>query len=89
MREFFGARSILCDNGQPAQLLYYLIRDLREGCTGFGAEVIMHRDGVRSSASALGLTTSRARIREILFTLSENSVTPCSLQDILADMQNL
>lgn len=89
MREYFDARSIYCDDGRTAELLYYLIWEEQDGCIGYGAEIIMHRGGRRDSALVPNITTSRIRMGEILARLCRNTVTPCTLRDIIAEeLQN-
>ena len=83
MREYFDARSIRCEDGRTAELLYYLTWEEKDGCIGYGAEIIMHRGGTRDSALIPNITTSKIRMGEILSLLCRNSVTPCALHDVV------
>lgn len=88
MREYFDARSIRCDDGRTAELIYYLTWEEADGCIGYGAEVIMHRGGTRDSASVPNITTSKIRMGEILTLLCRNTVTPCTLCEIIAEQMH-
>lgn len=85
MREYFDARSVHCDDGRTAELLYYLTWEEHDGCVGYGVEIIMHRGGIRDSALFPGITTSKIRMGEILERLCRNTVTPCALHDIISE----
>ncbi len=87
-KEFFGGRTVRCDNGTEAELLYYLIQESLDGCMGYGVEVIMHREGKRESAAISNVTTSRFRMKELLALLARNTVTPCTLQEVLWEEQH-
>ena len=82
-KEFFGGRTVRCDNGTEAELLYYLTWEEQDGCIGYGAEIIMHRGGTRDSALVPNITTSKIRMGQILSLLCRNTVTPCALHDVI------
>lgn len=80
-----GARSVLCDNGAPAQILYYILSERQEGCVSYGAEIIFHREGRRESAVVRHITTSRGRMEALARRLCRSTVTPCTLREIIDD----
>lgn len=85
-RQYAGGRSLHFENGSAAQLLYFLLSEKLEGCTTYGAEIILHRDGQRESAVMRNLTTSQRRMDELLQLLCRNTVTPCTLRQTLAEL---
>jgi len=48
----------------------------------------MERNGVWDSAAVKDITTSPKKIGVIMQVLQKNKVTPCTLQDIILDMEN-
>lgn len=87
-KEFLGEKSVRCDNGAQADLLYYLVRESLEGCVGYGVEVIMRREGRRESAAISNITSSRFRMKELIAQLARNTVTPCALQEVIWEEQH-
>lgn len=87
-RRDFEARSAHCENGEVALLLYYILEETLEGCMSYGAEIVMHRGGHRETAAVRHITTSYGRMREILSLLSRNTVTPCTLREIVEEEVN-
>ena len=84
-KSYYGAQRLLCENGETAELEYYILREPLGAYTGYGAEVVMQRPRDRESAAMRRVTTSRARMDALLRLLCENGVTPCTLRDVLED----
>lgn len=84
-RQYVGGRSLHFENGDAAQLLYFLLSEKLEGCTTYGAEVVLHRDGQRESAVMRNLTTSLRRMDELLELLCRSTVTPGTLRQTVAE----
>lgn len=87
-RNCCGMEKILCDNGQEAELLYYLLRERCDGCESYGAEIVMHRDDEWESASVRHVTTSAARMQAMVEQLKRNTVTPCTLRETVLEEMN-
>ena len=83
-RKYCGEAKIICDNGLNATLYYYLLKQN----DGFGIEVAMLRSGIWDSASVHHITTSAMRIENLLDCLMRNTVTPCTLQEIVLEEIN-
>ena len=87
-RTYFDARTIRCDNGETAALLYYLTGETFGGAVGYGAEVIMHRGTERHSAAVRNVTDSPVHMAAILERLCSNTVTPCVFPEVLEEELN-
>ena len=87
-RTYFDARTIRCDNGETAALLYYLTGETFGGAVGYGAEVIMHRGRERQSAAVRNVTDSPVHMAAILERLCSNTVTPCVFPEVLEEELN-
>ena len=87
-RSYIGEEKIHCDNGQDAILHYYLLKEKRCNRDSFGVEVAMLRDGKFESAAVHHITTSAARMSLMLDLLKRNTVTPCTLQEIVIEEVN-
>lgn len=88
LKTYCGTREISCDNGQEAKLFYYLLREKCETYNSYGAEVIMKRGDLWESASVRNVTTSPARMEYMVEELCRNTVTPCTLQEIILEEMN-
>ena len=88
LRSYFGSQEIICDNGQAAQLFYYLLREKCETNDSYGAEVIMKRGESWESASVKNVTTSPAKMEFLVEELCRNTVTPCTLREIIIEELN-
>lgn len=84
MRTLTGTRQIICEDGRTATLLYYLLRD----SDSYGAEIILLRGSERESAAVRNFTVSRSRAEALTALLQKNTVTPCTLHEVAADMRN-
>ena len=74
----------LCKTAGPLTLEYYLlVSPLAEELEIYGVKIVEKRSGV--AAIAPGLTTSGRRILHLIDLLSEGTVTPTSLADIVED----
>ena len=87
-RSYCGEEKITCDNGINASLYYYLLKEKAGDCDTFGIEVAMVRNGMWESASVHHVTTSAPRIDELINRLKRNTVTPCTLQEIVIEEIN-
>lgn len=88
IRNCCGMETVICDNGQKAELFYYLIREQCNGCESYGAEIVMHRDEEWESAVMRNVTTSPARMQAMVEQLKLHTVTPCTLQEIVLEEMN-
>ena len=84
----FARRRIRCGNGEEATLLYRLTAERTDGRTRYGAEIVMRRGGRTERAAVRDITASCERIRDFLALLSRNTVTPCTLREIVEDALN-
>lgn len=84
----YALRSIRCENGEDAALLYRIIAEEADGTTRYGAQIVMRRGGETERVTVRDVTASCRRIRELLTLLSENTVTPCTLRDVVEDAIN-
>lgn len=82
-QEPFATAGILCDGGYLADLHYFLLRKNDR----YGVKIVLRRDGGCEEARADGLTDSHAAVLALLDLLRRNTVTPCTLGDILSDWQ--
>ena len=87
-RSYCGEEKIICDSGINATLYYYLLEEKSGDCDSFGIEVAMVRSGTWESASVHHITTSAALIDSLLERLKRNTVTPCTLQEIVIEEIN-
>ena len=85
VREKLVAKCYLCaKTAGPLTLEYYLlVSPLAEELEIYGVKIVEKRSGV--AAIAPGLTTSGRRILHLIDLLSEGTVTPTSLADIVED----
>lgn len=85
VREELVAKRHFCANALgPLTLEYYLlVSPLAEELEIYGVKIVEKRSGV--AAIAPGLTTSGRRILHLIDLLSEGTVTPTSLADIVED----
>ncbi|MBQ6432188.1 MAG: hypothetical protein IJJ99_09995 [Oscillospiraceae bacterium] len=81
-------RSVRCENGEDAALLYRLIAEEADGAVRYGAEIVMRRAGRTERATVRDVTASYGGIRALLALLSEHTVTPCTLRDVVEDTLN-
>lgn len=88
MREMFvGSRSEQGEGGSVVECSYYILIDQMEvggsfACESYGVGVAT-RDGGRVDLP--NITTSAARIDELIELLTRNAVTPASLRDVVED----
>ncbi len=82
------ARSVRCENGEYAALLYRIVKEETDGMPEYGAEIEMRRGCRTERAAVCGITQSYGKIRELLALLSANTVTPCTLLDVVEDTLN-
>ncbi len=64
---------------QPLLLTY----DLLEAEAAYGIEVRMARGGVEESARAVAVSPDERRVKSLLSSLAEGTVTPCTLLEVL------
>ena len=85
VREKLVAKCYLCaKTAGPLTFEYYLlVSPLAEELEIYGVKIVEKRSGV--AAIAPGLTTSGRRILHLIDLLSEGTVTPTSLADIVED----
>ena len=85
VREKLVSKCYLCAKtaGQLTLLFYILVSPLAEELEIYGVKIVEKRSGV--AAIAPGLTTSGRRILHLIDLLSEGTVTPTSLADIVED----
>ncbi|MBQ3356336.1 MAG: hypothetical protein IJG45_04395 [Oscillospiraceae bacterium] len=84
----FALRSVRCENGEDAALLYSIVAEETDGTTSYGAQIVMRRGGRTERATVRDVTASYRRIRAFLTQLAENTVTPCTLLDVVVDAIN-
>lgn len=82
-QELFATVDILCDGGIFAALSYFLLH--KNG--RYGVQVVLCRGGKYEESSAYDLTDSRTTALALLELLRRNTVTPCTLGDVLSDRQ--
>ncbi len=88
MRDYYRSCEIFREDGSRLELHYYRLTQQLGGMAHYGAEIVL-LDGLRmESASARWLTTKSEDIRDFLELLYRNAVTPCALQDVVADKLN-
>ena len=88
LRSYCGTKHIVCDNGDKAQLYYYLLREKCETYESYGAEIVMKRGENWERASVKNVTTSPARMEFMVEQLCRNTVTPCTLREIILEELN-
>ncbi len=87
-KHLFATREIPWERGGEGRLWYYALEE-QAGCPPqFGVLVEMERAGQWESASVPHVTASPERLEEILALLSRNTVTPCTLYEILREEIN-
>ena len=84
----FARRRIRCENGEDAALLYRILVETKDGIARYGAEIVMRRGGRTERAAVRDVTASCGRIRDFLALLSRNTVTPCTLREVVEDELN-
>lgn len=84
----YALRSVRLENGEDAALLYRIIAEESGGAARYGAEIVMRRGGCTERATIRDITVSYGRIRELIALLCENTVTPCTLRDVVEDTLN-
>ncbi len=84
-RQLIETAEVWCDNGQTAALQYFLLREEDGVCPSYGAEIVLQRGAERESASVRDVTTSQPRGRQLLRLLRRNTVTPCTLWEVLEE----
>ena len=84
----FARRRVRCENGEDAALLYRILEEREDGITRYGAEIFLRRGGKTERAAVRDVTSSCRAIRGLLTLLSENTVTPCTLRDVVEDVLN-
>ncbi len=87
-KSLYDVKSVRCSNGDTALLSYYLLREKLGLCYSFGALVEMERKGNWESAAVRSITTSPERIQDVLWLLFRNSVTPCTLHEVVLEEIN-
>ena len=87
-RSYCGEENITCDNGQNATLHFYLLEEKMGQNDSYGVEVSMVRSGDWDGASVHHITTSYSRMAALIERLKRNTVTPCTLQEIVAEEVN-
>lgn len=80
----FCRKEILCADGRAAQLSYYRTKD--ESC--FGILVQLKKGDTLEQEKVSSLTFSLQIIDMLLELLARNSVTPCTLKEILPELRN-
>lgn len=81
-------RSVRCENGEDAALLYRIISEEGDGTARYGAEIVMRRGRQTERAAVRDVTASYQSIRALVALLSDNTVTPCTLRDVVEDAIN-
>ena len=87
-KTYYAEEEIQLKDGQTARLYYYLLSEDSHGCESYGAEVAMERGGFWETATARHITTSSARMRAMIELLRRNTVTPCTLHEIILEEIN-
>lgn len=87
-QSYFGQTEICLENGRKAKLYYYILHQKWEHCDSYGARIAMQREDDWETASVYHVTTSQVRIRTLLDKLMRNSVTPCTLREIVLEELN-
>ncbi len=82
-KRLYAVKSIGCENGQKAKLWYFSLEEPWELSPNFGVVVEMERAGVRESACIRHVTVSPGKIKALLSLLSRNTVTPCTLYEVI------
>ena len=77
MRKPVRREKLLCDNGKPAILCYYLRRD-----RSFGVEVELLRENECERAALCDLSSEERVVRALLERFARNSVTPVALREV-------
>lgn len=83
-KQLFCRESVICEDGQVGYLRYYLFREREE----YGILVEMRRGKNLETAAVSRITPSREKLISLLYLLSQNTVTPCALQEILWEIGN-
>ena len=87
-KRLFDTCQICCESGQQAKLRYYCLKEVSGFPESYGVLIEMEGEGKWESARAAHITTSFVRIGEILSLLSKNTVTPCTLHEVILDQIN-
>lgn len=84
-RSYYGSAVIPNEEGERLEINYYRTEELSGLCASYGVLVEVERPGGYESAAVGEITTSLRRIEEILTLLYRNTVTPCTLQEVIWD----
>lgn len=82
-RRLFETARLRGDDGAELLLEYFLLCDEGGACRSYGAEIVLVRGAERESVCVRDITTSGARIARLLGLLHRNTVTPCTLYEVL------
>ena len=83
-KSVYCKKELLCADGKCAQLSYYQVKE--ENC--YGILVELRKEGNLEQLLVKKLTSSAEKMEQLLALLSQNSVTPCTLEEILRDQGN-
>ena len=84
IKSVFCRKDVLCADGKYAQLSYFRIK--KRGC--YGVLIELQKGKRKEKGRAEGLTVCPEKLNSLLSILAKNSVTPCTLEEILRDMGN-
>ena len=84
-RSYFGSAFVPNEEGEVLEINYYRMEESAGPCASYGVLVEVECAGCYESAAVGEITTSLRRIEEILTLLYRNTVTPCTLQEIIWD----
>ena len=87
-KSFFDTKTVKCDDGVPIRLSYYFLRENEGLCNSYGALVEMERGSNWESAAVGKITTSAQKMEKLLELLCRNSVTPCTLREVVLEEMN-
>lgn len=82
-RRLYETATVGAGDGAQICLEYYLLCDEGGACRSYGAEIVLVRGAERESVCVRDITTSDARITRLLGLLHRNTVTPCTLYEVL------
>lgn len=84
-RRLNDTRLVRLAGGRYAELRYWILCDRTDGRNRYGLEITLRCGGMSERSAVYDVTGSAARIRSLAERLACNTVTPCTLRDVVDD----
>lgn len=81
-RSIFCKKEVLCADGERARISYFRVKKREH----YGILVELQKGRKTEQGRAECLTDCPEKLNDLLSILAKNSVTPCTLEEILRDM---